>query len=75
MVAFEIKKRYPGVEVRYVDVNENEDALPELVRKSVDEKEFHWPVTAVSGIPQFDGLPTLPQMVKLIDSELALRNA
>jgi len=69
MVGDEIERRYPEVDVEYVDVKENPSLLGEKLSDEIRERGLFWPVSTVNETIFYDGLITLPKVVKAIEEE------
>ncbi|MBK5211025.1 MAG: DUF1462 family protein [Coriobacteriia bacterium] len=69
MVGDEVERRYPDVDVEYVDVNENPSLLSEKLIHEIQERSLFWPISTVNETIFYDGLITLPKVISAIEEE------
>lgn len=69
MVRHEIEQRYDDVAVSYVDISAHPEMLSESQDAEIRNRGLFWPVSAINGRIFFDGILTLPRVIKAIEEE------
>lgn len=69
MVRHELEQRYDDVSLSYVDVTANPELLSKENEEEISNRGLFWPVSALNGRIFFDGILTLPRVIKAIEEE------